>query len=103
MSAVATPLALAPAKDTAPNGILTGKPMKVLRVTTLLTPLEQAFSHTNRPNILEYLEYFFAYFPLVLTTFVAYFELHLGGRIEAVEELRVPLGDLEIHYNWSSF
>ena len=56
-----------PLKDTKPNGILTGKPMTVLRVTMLdipgamLRPLEQAFSHTNRSNILECLEYFFLY------------------------------------------
>ena len=67
VSAVATPLILAPARDTAPNGILTGKPIKVLRVATpnipaaMLRPLEQVFSHTNQSNILEYLEYFFAY------------------------------------------
>ena len=61
------PLTLAPAKDTTLNGILTGKPMKVLIVATLdileamLRLLKQAFSHTSQPNILEYLEYFFAY------------------------------------------
>ena len=54
------PLMLAPARETAPNGILTGKPMKVLNVAKLDIPeamlklLEQAFSHTNRSNFLEY-------------------------------------------------
>ena len=43
---------LAPARETAPNGILTGKLTKVLRVATLDSPvamlrlLKQAFSHT---------------------------------------------------------
>ena len=65
--AVVTPLMLALARETTPNGILTGKPMKVLRVATLDIPvamlklLEQAFNHTNRSNILEYLEYLFTY------------------------------------------
>ena len=67
VSAVAMPLVLVPARETVPNGILTGKPMKVLNVATLGIPaatlklLEQVFRHTNRCNILEYLEYFFLY------------------------------------------
>ena len=44
---------------------------------TTLRPLEQAFSHTNRSNIFEYLKYFFLYLfsgfnnpsPLVWITF----------------------------------
>ena len=67
VSAVVTLLGPAPARETSPNGILTDKPTKIINVATLDTPeatlkgLEQAFSHTNRYNILEYLEYFFAY------------------------------------------
>ena len=67
VSPVATPRTLTPARETAPNGILTGKPMKVLRVATLDIPeatlrlLEQVFIHINQSNTLEYLEYFFAY------------------------------------------
>ena len=65
-----------------------GKLMKVLRVAKLdipvdmLRPLEQAFSHTNQSNILEYLEYFFGTFPLASATLVVYFGLCSGGRIE---------------------
>ena len=53
VSAAVTPLTLTPAKDTAPNGMLTGRPMNVANVVTLdipvamLNPLEQVFSHTN--------------------------------------------------------
>ena len=47
------PLAITPVRDTAPNGMLTGKPMDVANVTTLdipaatLIPLEQAFNHVS--------------------------------------------------------
>ena len=53
------PLAIAPVRDAAPNGMLTGKPMNVANVATLdipvamLIPLEQAF------NISLYFLYFF--------------------------------------------
>ena len=55
------PLTLAPAREKAPNGILTGKPTKVLNVATLDIPeamlklLEQAFSHVSQSKVLEYL------------------------------------------------
>ena len=68
----------------------------------MLRLLEQAFSHTNRPNILGYLEYFFAYLSSSFKTLLSYFELCLGGRIEVPMELKVPWGDLDIHYNSSS-
>ena len=61
------PLMLAPARDIAPNGMLTGRPMNVLNVATLDIPvamlrlLEQAFSHLSRSNILVYFLYFFLY------------------------------------------
>ena len=67
VSAAVTPLTLAPARDVAPNGMLTGRPMHVLNIATLdipvatLNPLEQAFSHTNRSNILVYFFYFLLY------------------------------------------
>ena len=54
------PLAIAPVTDAAPNGMLTGKPMNVANVATLdirvamLIPLEQAFNHVSRFNILVY-------------------------------------------------
>ena len=60
-----TPLAIAPVRDAAPNGMLTGKPMNVANVATLdipvatLIPLEQAFNHVSRFNILVYFSYFF--------------------------------------------
>ena len=60
VSAVAMPLMPAPARDTTPNGMLTGRPMNVANVTTLDIPvaalrlLEQAVSHVNRFNILVY-------------------------------------------------
>ena len=53
VSAVVTPLTSAPARDTVPNGMLTGRPMNVANVTTLdipvaaLRPLEQAVSHVS--------------------------------------------------------
>ena len=83
--------------------------MKVLRVATLdilvatLRLLMQGFSHTSRSNILDYLEYFFLYLPSSLTAFVTYFGLRLGDKIVVPKELRVPLGDLDIYYNLSSF
>ena len=67
VSAVVTPLRLAPARDTAPNGMLTGRPMNVLNVATLdipvatLNPLAQAFNVTRRFNVLVYFSYFFLY------------------------------------------
>ena len=67
VSAVVTPLTLTPARDIAPNGVLTGRPMNVLNVATLDIPvamlnlLEQAFSHVSRSNILVYFLYFFLY------------------------------------------
>ena len=109
MSSVVALLTLTPAKNTTPIEVLMGKPMEVLRVTTLDIPvatlrlLEQVFSHTNRPNINEYLEYFLHTFVLALATLLAYFGLCLGHRIEAVEELRVLFGNLDICYNLSSF
>ena len=81
---VVTPLTLAPARDNSPNGVLTGKPMNVLSVTTLdipvatLNPLEQAFVATRRFNVLVYFYIYFYTFPLVLTTPVVYFELRLN-------------------------
>ena len=57
------PLILAPARETAPNEMLTGKPMKVLNAAKLDIPeatlklLKQAFSHTNRSNILYIMIY----------------------------------------------
>ena len=59
------PLAIAPVRDAAPNGMLTGNPMNVANVATLdipvamLIPLEQAFSHVSRFSILLYFLYFF--------------------------------------------
>ena len=85
-----------------PSGILAGKLMKVLNVTTLSIPearlrlLEQVFSHINQFKVLDYLEYSSCTFSLVLTTLVAYFGLRLGSRIDAPRELKAPLGDLDI-------
>ena len=59
------PLTLAPARDIARNGMLTGRPMNVANVATLdipvatLNPLEQAVSHTSPSNILVYFLDFF--------------------------------------------
>ena len=59
------PLAIAPVRDVAPSGMLTGKPMIVANVATLdipvamLIPLEQAFNHVSQFNILLYFLYFF--------------------------------------------
>ena len=53
-------LAITPVRDAAPSGMLTGKPMNVANVATLdipvamLIPLEQAFNHVSRFNILLY-------------------------------------------------
>ena len=59
------PLAIAPVIDAAPNAALTGIPMNVANVVTLdipvamLIPLEQAFNHVSRFNVLVYFFYFF--------------------------------------------
>ena len=61
------PLTLAPARDTAPNGMLTGRPMNVDNVATrdtpvaMVNPLEQASSHVSRFNILVYFLDSFSY------------------------------------------
>ena len=131
MSAVVTPLTLAPAKGTAPNGILTGRPIKVLRVTTLNIPdqikavtscstykLDQQETIFQRPR-LGCLNKHLAIpidsrpwntwsissctFSLALTTLPTYFGLHLGGELEVPKEWKVPLGDLDICYGSSSF
>ena len=58
------PLAIAPGRDAALNEMVTGKPMNVAKVATLdlplatLIPLEQAFNHVSRFNILVYFSYF---------------------------------------------
>ena len=65
VSAEIIPLAITPVRDAAPNKMLTGKLMNVVNVATLdipvatLTPLEQAFNHVSRFNILVYFSYFF--------------------------------------------
>ena len=106
VSTLATALMLAPARDITPNGILM---MKVLRVATLDIPeamlglLKQAFSHINQPNILEYLEYFFAYLSSSFNNPCRLFWIRLDGRIEVPKELMVPLGDLDMCYSSSSF
>ena len=54
------PLAIAPVRDAAPKEMLTGSPTNVANVATLdipvatLIPLEQAFNHVSRFNILVY-------------------------------------------------
>ena len=59
------PLAIAPVRDAALNGMLTGTPMNVANVATLdipvamLIPLEQVFNHVSRFNILLYFLYLF--------------------------------------------
>ena len=59
------PLAIAPVRDAAPNGMLTSKAMNVMNVATLdipvatLIPLEQAFNHISQFNIFVYFSYFF--------------------------------------------
>ena len=58
------PLAIAPVRDAAPKEMLTGSPTNVANVVTLdipvatLIPLEQAFSHVSRFNILVHFSYF---------------------------------------------
>ena len=58
-------LAITPVRDAAPNEMLTGSPTNVANVATLdipvamLIPLEQAFNHVSRFNILVYFSYFF--------------------------------------------
>ena len=65
VSAEIIQLAITPVIDAVPNGMLTGKPMNVTNVATLdipvatLIPLEQAFNHVSRFNILLYFLYFF--------------------------------------------
>ena len=67
VSAIAMPLMLAPARGTASNGMLTGRPMNVANVTTLdipvtgLRPLEQVFSHISQSNSLVYFLDFLLY------------------------------------------
>ena len=78
VSAVATPITLSQARDIAPSGILTGRPIKILNVATVdipegtRRPLEQAFSHISRSKALEYSHVSFHTFHLVLPTPVAF-------------------------------
>ena len=59
------PLAITPVIDAAPSTAFTGIPMNVANVATLdipvamLIPLEPAFNHVSRFNILLYFLYFF--------------------------------------------
>ena len=67
VSAVVTPLRLAPARDIAPSGMLTGRMLNVFNIATLdipqamLNPLVQAFNVTRRFNVLVYFLYFSLY------------------------------------------
>ena len=98
VSAVAMPLTLAPARETAPKRILTKRTMSVLRVATLdipegtVKPLEQAFSHVSRSKVLEYFSCFFLYLLLVLTALVVFLGLCLGSRIVGPREPKAHLG-----------
>ena len=93
VSTVAMPLMLTPVRETAPSGMLTGRPKKVLNVSKLDIPLatlrllEQALSHINRSNILGA---FYTFLP-VLTTLVIFFKLHLLSRIVGPRELKALL------------
>ena len=81
VSAIATPLTPAPARDTALNGMLTGRLMNVANVTTLDIPvaalrlLEQAVSYVSQSNILVYFWISCCITPLILTTLVTQTEL----------------------------
>ena len=65
VSAEIIPLATAPVRGAAPNGMLTGKPMNVANVATpdilvaTLISLEQAFNYVSRFNILLHFLCFF--------------------------------------------
>ena len=67
VSTLATPLMLAPARETSPKEKLTGRPMNVLSVATLdipeamIRPLQQAISHVSRSKVLEYFSCSFLY------------------------------------------
>ena len=107
VNAVVTPLTLAPARDIAPNGMLTGRPINVLNVATLdipvatLNPLEQAFIATRRFNVLVYFHISPCTSLLVFTTLVTYFEFCLNdSRPEDPQEL---MGQLDIYYSSSFF
>ena len=84
VSTIATSLALTPAREMVPMGMLTGRPMNVLSLTTLdipeatLRPLKQAFSHVSRSKALEYFSYFFLCLSSSLSSSL---EPRLGGRI----------------------
>ena len=71
------PLAIAPDRDAAPSGMLTGKPMNVVNVTTLDIPvatlilLEQAFNYISRFNILLYFLYFFLHIFSLAATLIS--------------------------------
>ena len=109
VSAVATPLTLAPARETIPNGILTGKLIKVLNIATLdIQKLHLGCSSKCLAIPIDLISWStwsisLHTFPLVLTTLVPYFGLHLGSRIVVPRKPRVPLGDLDIYYSLSSF
>ena len=81
--------------------------MNVLNVTMLDIPvamlrlLEQAFSHINHSNILVYFRISSYTFPLIFSTLVTYFELHLDNR--RPEDPQEPMGQSDINYSSSSF
>ena len=92
VSTISTPLTLTPARETAPKGILTGRPMSVLNIARLdipeatLRPLEQAMSVNLRPwRIFHVSSHTFL---LALATAVAYIESCSGGRIVGLRELK---------------
>ena len=70
VGAVAMPLTLTPARETAPKGILTGRLINVLKVNipeATLRLLEQVLSHVSRSKALEYFSCFFSHLSFSLS------------------------------------
>ena len=99
VSTVATPLMLPPAKETAPSGMLTGKPIKYSVATlhtpvAMLKPLKQhlttlvdPMSWSTSPST----------FNIVLAALLTYFGLCLGGRTVVPMEPKVLLENLGVY------
>ena len=84
--------------------------MSVLNVATLdiaeatLRLLEQAFSHVSQSKVLEYFSCFFFYLSSSLSlSLVASLGPCFGGRLVGPREWKAQLGELDTHYNSSSF
>ena len=105
VSAIATPLTLAPARETAPRGILTRRPILLHSIfqrpylgcsnkhlDMSVSPRSWSISHASSCTFLP-----------ALATLVTSFGPRLGGRIVGPWQWKAQFREPDTHYNSSSF